>query len=165
MSEVGMSSQYRWPSIQTWFWIHQLILLGSLEQVHQQFYCPLLTKFLTELGLLFQNSLKKHSLKLTLQEERMVFGSNTTTFCLMTEPAQLSKVTNDNFSFPIYKRTMTAVKCSRQSLVFHTFSLSFIMLCLLRHYDKKQAFLQNNNPHFLHPINVDMVENFRVSPD
>lgn len=56
----------------------------------------------------------------------MVFGSNTTTFCLMTEPAQLSKVTNDNFSFPIYKRTMTAVKCSRQSLIFpHILSLIY----------------------------------------
>lgn len=80
-------------------------------------------KSLTELGLKFLNSLTNHSLKLKLQKERMVFGSSTTTFCLTTELAELHKVTNSNFSSPI-RRTMTAVKRSRQSPGFHTFSLS-----------------------------------------
>ena len=96
-----------------------------------------------------------------------MFGSNTTTFCLTNKLAELSKVTNDYSSFPIYKRAMTAVPCSRQSLVFCTLysSLSFIMLLLFRHFDKKQAFLQTNNLQFLHPINADVVENFDVSSD
>lgn len=96
-----------------------------------------------------------------------MFGSNITTFCLTNKLAELSKVTNGYFSFPIYKRATTAVPCSRQSLVFRTFYslLSFIMLLLFRHYDKKKAFLQTNNLQFLHPINADVVENFQVSSD
>jgi len=95
-----------------------------------------------------------------------VFGSNTTTFYLANKLAELSKITNSYFSFPVYKRATTAVPCSRQSLIFCTFSssLSFTMLLLFRHYDKKQAFLQTNNLQFLHPINADVV-NFQVSSD
>lgn len=72
-------------------------------------------------------------------------GSSTTSLCLTKKLAELSKVTNGCFSFPISKRATTLVLRSRQSLVSHTFysSLSFIMLLLFRHYDKKAGIPAN----------------------
>lgn len=66
---------------------------------------------------------------------------------LLRKPEELSKVTSACFTFPIYKRATTALPCSRQSLVFHTFysTLLFNTLLLFRHYNKKQASLQTNN--------------------
>lgn len=48
---------------------------------------------------------------------------------LFNKLAELSKVTNGYFSFPIYKRATTAVPCSRQSLVFRTFYSSHLLCC------------------------------------